>query len=343
MKIEPTTTTAARAASGIPGLVVRPYAGEADIPDFVRVFNAQHAVDGIEERLTVEGERAWLSGRTEHFDPHRDLMLAELDGRVVAVAGQEWADNRDGELRDHRLWGAVDPAFRRRGIGAALLADNERRARELAVSLPPDRRSVFGSWSALGRPAAKLLERSGYEVARWFFEMVRPHLDDVPEAALPDGVELRPVTADRHLAIWRANREAFRDHWGGSDESEEAMHRFFDSPDTDTSLWLIAWDGDEVAGGVFNGIYAAQNVELGLRRGWLESVFTRRAWRRRGLARALMLRSLTLLRERGMTSAALVVDADNPLGALGLYESAGFAVQERFMAWRKPMDLEGPS
>ena len=336
------TDTAAPAAD-IPGLVLRAYAGEADIPDFVRIWNAQHAADGIEERLTLESERAWLRSPSGHFDPHRDIVLAELDGRVVAVAGQEWVDNRDGALRDHRLWGAVDPAFRRRGIGAALLADNERRARELAASLPQDRRSVFGSWSAVDRPAARLLERSGYEVVRWFFEMVRRDLDDVPKASLPGGIELRPVMPDQHLAIWRANREAFRDHWGGSDESEDAMRRFLESPDTDTSLWLIAWDGDEVAGGVFNGIPAAQNAELGLRRGWLESVFTRRPWRRRGLARVLMLRSLALLRERGMTSAALAVDADNALGALGLYERAGFAVHERFMAWRKALDIEVPS
>ena len=40
-----------------------------------------------------------------------------------------------------------------------------------------------------------------------------------------------------------------------------------------------------------------------------------------------------------MTSAALGVDADNPSGALGLYESAGFAVHDRFTAWRKPMEV----
>ena len=80
------------------------------------------------------------------------------------------------------------------------------------------------------------------------------------------------------------------------------------------------------------------DIELGLQRGWLSSVFTRRPWRRRGLAAALISRSLALLRERGMTSAALGVDADNPSGALGLYESAGFAVHERFCAWRRPME-----
>ncbi len=38
-----------------------------------------------------------------------------------------------------------------------------------------------------------------------------------------------------------------------------------------------------------------------------------------------------------MTSAILGVDADNPTGALGLYEGAGFVVHDRFVALRKPM------
>ena len=64
----------------------------------------------------------------------------------------------------------------------------------------------------------------------------------------------------------------------------------------------------------------------------------RRPWRRRGLAAPLVARSLVLLRERGMTSAWLGVDADNPNGALGVYERAGFAVDQRSTAYRKPMD-----
>jgi GNAT superfamily N-acetyltransferase len=77
---------------------------------------------------------------------------------------------------------------------------------------------------------------------------------------------------------------------------------------------------------------------MGYQRGWLSSVFTRRAWRRRGLARALIGRSLALHRERGMTTAALGVDAENPSGALGLYEGMGFAVNYRSIAWRRDFD-----
>ena len=317
------------------GLDLRRFAGEEDLPEIVRVLNAENDADGIVEHETLDGLRAWLSNPSDQFDAVRDVVVASLDGRVVGVAGQDWIDTRDGELREFRLWGAVDPPYRRRGIGTALLADGERRALGSDAARSSPRPVSLGAWSADGRPGARLLERHGYEVVRWFFDMVRPTLDDIPELPLPSVFELRPVAPEQHPQLWRANREAFRDHWGGSDESEAAMHRFFDDPSNDPSLWLIAWDGDEIAGGIINAIHEEENEALGLRRGWLSSVFTRRPWRRRGLARALIARSLVLLRDRGMTSAALGVDADNPSGALGLYESAGFAVEERFTAMRK--------
>jgi len=320
------------------GPVIRPYAGEADLPALVRIGNAENEADDVSERFSEAGERVFFGTPSEQFDARRDVVFAELEGVPVAFAGHEWVDMRDGEVRSFRVWGSVDPAYRGRGIGSALLADNERRARALAATHDVERRRDFGSFSAEGRPAARLLETAGYSVERWFFEMVRPSLDGVEDVPLPDGLELRPVSREQRVTLWRANREAFRDHWGGSDESEEAMHRFFDQPDNDPSLWLIAWDGDEIAGGVINGISPDENAALGIHRGWLHSVFTRRPWRRRGLACSLIAKSMILMRERGMTSAALGVDADNPLGALGLYEAAGFEVHERFNAWRKPMD-----
>jgi len=320
-------------------LRLRPYAGEQDVAEIVRVSNAEFAADAVPEHVELENQLAWFRHPTDKFDPARDVTLAEVDGQVVAYGLVYWVDTNDGEYREYRVDGRVDPAWRRRGIGSQVLRHNEELARRLAADRPTARKSVFGTWSGdtqLGD--IRLLEVNGYEQVRWFFDMTRPNLDDIDVPALPEGLELRPVTEANRRQIWHADIEAFRDHWGGGDDSDEALARYIDSPNHDDSLWLIAWDGDEVAGGIVNGIEHGENEALGLKRGWLHSVFTRRPWRKRGLASALIGRSLTLLRERGMTSAVLGVDADNPTGALGLYERAGFEPTYRATAWRKPFD-----
>ena len=332
-------TTEAASAAHVPGLVVRAYAGEADIPDLVRLQNAEWEADGTPARASIDEYRAWLGHPSEKFDAARDVRVAELDGRAVGFASWDWVDTRDG-VREYRSGCAIDPEFRMRGIGSALLRERIAAARELDASYPTDLPRVLGMWIDQRNMAGTALARHfGYEPARWFFDMERRIDGDLPAIEpLPDGLELRPISDELAWQLWTADHEAFLDHWGGHDDSEASFLRWRESPEYDPSLFLVAWDGDEIAGGVVNAIYEAENRELGLDRGWLESVFTRRPWRRRGLARNLIARSLHLLRERGLIGAALGVDADNPSGALGLYESAGFAITERSTAWRRPLE-----
>ena len=318
------------------GLRLRPFAGEADLVDIARIENAEAAADGLQRRVSLDDVAAFFSRASDSFDPARDVTIAELDGQVVGVGQREIVDTTDAR-REYRLDGIVDPAWRGRGIGHALLTENERIARDLAAAQGAGS-PVLGSWSWETQPRDRaLLEAAGFQPARWFFDMVRPALDDVVEVALPEGLEIRPIDTSLARAVWDADIEAFADHWGGFDHSEANLERWLGSPTTDLSLWVIAFDDDDIAGGVINSIDHDQNAALGVRRGWLNSVFTRRAWRRRGLAAALVAWSLARLRERGMTLAALGVDADNPSGALGLYERLGFAVDQRAIAWRKEL------
>ena len=320
-----------------PAIHLRPYAGEGDVPAVVAIDNAESEADRISSHMTIEDVAARYRNSNDQFDPARDVTIAEMNGEPVGYAEREWVDTTDG-LREYRLDGAVHPAWRRRGIGRALLAHNEQLVRQLAASQQTERPKVLGSWSGEFQPGDHaLLAGHGVQQVRWFFDMVRPTLDDIPDVPLPEGIEIRPATPDLYRQIWQADVEAFLDHWGGFDPSEESMRRHLDRPTTDPTMWVIGWDGDEVAGGVINAIHPEENEVLGVQRAWLHSVFTRRPWRRRGLARALIARSLAVIRERGMTSAVLGVDADNPTGALGLYEGLGFEVDARFSAWRKPL------
>ena len=281
---------------------------------------------------------AWLRHPSDGFDPARDLWFAELDGRAVGVTWTDRVDTTDG-LREYRSRGYVGPDVRRRGIGGALFAHSVERMERLSTADASPLPRVLGTFTDQRSVAGPILAaRHGLEPARWFFDMERRIDDDLPEPPpMPDGIEVRAVSSDDGWAIWQADHDAFRDHWGGHDPSEANFRRWIDSPEFAPDLFVVAFDGAEIAGAVLNAIYPEENEELGIRRGWLDSVFTRRAWRRRGLARALIVRSLHLLRERGLETAALGVDADNPSGALGLYEAAGFHVTEKMTAWRRAM------
>jgi GNAT superfamily N-acetyltransferase len=271
-------------------------------------------------------------------DPYRDVIIAEVDGLAVAYGRTTWEDENDG-LRSYDCFGFVDPVWRRRGLGRAMLHHNLRRLRSIAATHPGDRPRSFGSWTDdASHGTVALLTDEGFVPVRTFPLMVRSDLEDVDLRPVPAGLEIRAVTESDLHPLFVAENEAFLDHFGGIDVSDEAYRRWRGHPTFDPSLYLVAWDGDQIAGGVLTLIDPAENEVHGYRRGLLASVFTRRAWRQRGLARSLIGRSLVLLREREMTSAQLGVDLENPHQALRLYEESGFRIASRSTAFRRAWD-----
>jgi ribosomal protein S18 acetylase RimI-like enzyme len=230
---------------------------------------------------------------------------------------------------------------RRRNAGCAPGGEVDRaeaRAREVALVDGRTGERSLGSWPDEAQAGAvALYESEGYAIVRYGFMMVRDLTEPIPELPLPDGLEVRPVEPVDHRRIWDADVEAFRDHWDPGERTDADFEGWFASPELDTGLWRVAWDGDEVAGSVMNFIYPAENETLGQQRGWLDHVSVRRPWRRRGLASALIAASMRALRDVGMTEAALGVDAENPSGALRVYENLGFRRTRTGVAYRKAM------
>lgn len=97
----------------------------------------------------------------------------------------------------------------------------------------------------------------------------------------------------------------------------------------DPSLWLLARDGDEVAGFALAFPQAAGDPTLG----WIESFGVRRRWRRRGLGSALLHLTFRALLERGLRRVGLGVDAKNETGAVDLYRRAGMRTVRRRDNW----------
>ena len=322
----------------IPGLRFRHFAGAADYPGMHAVNQAAELADGTEYMTSLDQFR----NNYEHLvncDPYRDVTIVEADGRIVAYSRVFWSELNEGG-RGYNCFGFVAPEWRRRGIATALLPRNEALLRATAAEhhgVAPKWLESEGIETNAGNVA--LLENAGYRAVRWFYDMVRPTLDEIPDVPLPERIGVRPVTRGQYRSIWEAATEAFRDHWGERDESEEAWARFRDEPSyADPSLWRIGWEGDQIAGLVINTVPVDANAHFGRQRGYVDMVAVRRPWRRRGLARALLADGLRAMRDAGLTSANLGVDTENPTGALRLYEDLGFAPEKRFASYRKPLE-----
>ncbi len=322
----------------LPGVRIRPFRDESDYERLVAIIKASNGYDQIPWLPTVDNLRAELGNRAS-IDPHRNFMLAELDGQAIAFSGVERVV-RDG-APVYEMWCSLHPAYRRRGLGTALLEWTVARIRQRAgVEDPGAPIDVRADAEEQETGHRALLAHAGFVPVRHFFLMRRPTLNEVPDVPLPEGLEIRPVSAADRRPILEAEHEAFADHWGSRGFSEEAVTLTLSRAELDTDLWVVAWDGDQIAGVVENWIWADENAELGVKRGWLERISVRRPWRRRGLARALTARSLVRLREAGMEEGMLGVDSENPNGALGLYEGLGFEVHSRSAAYQRMLDTD---
>ena len=322
----------------IPGFYFRPYGGETDLPMLVEMLRLADTANGEEMVASVDRLKSQYANMTR-IDPREDVVLGFAGDQLVAHSIIEWADTAYGERHFNSL-GSVHPDWRRRGIGGAMMARNEVRLLELATAQDFDETPVLTTWMQdLDVGAVALVKQRGYEHARVYHHMVCPTLDDITVLPLPEGLEVRPVTRELLPAYWDAMCEAFRDHFGAWDDSDSAFRSWVDSPRFDLDLQIVAFDGDEIAGGIHAAVDPAENQVHGYLRGWSEPIFTRRPWRRRGLAAALLGRTLVALRDCGMTSAQLHVDAENANQALTLYERHGFAVASSSSEWHKPLEV----
>lgn len=326
-------------APAIPGLVFRHFGGPADFPAMVAALNASEAADGEERVVTVEG----ITNNYAHLsnsDPAHDILIIEVNGEVAGYARVFWFDETGGPIV-YTPFAYLAPAWRRKGIGRAVLHWMEGRLAEIAADHPTDRPKVYQTFALQGAVGlTALLEQEGYRPVRYFYQMVRPDLEAIPDFPLPAGIEVRPALPEHYRGIWDAGNEAFRDHWGYSPPTEEDYLAWLnDKEHFQPDLWQIAWDvaTDQVAGQVGTYIDYAENEEFHRQRGWTEGISVRRPWRRRGLARALIVRSLRAQKAAGMTESALGVDSENISGATRVYEACGFRVMKRNTAYRKPL------
>ena len=226
---------------------------------------------------------------------------------------------------DVDCWVAVRPEYRGRGLSTELLERGERRAREAGAE------SLMAGMLAGNERARTLLEARGFREVRRFYRM-QIDFDGEPPAPDPvDGIVIDTFRREDARLFHATLNEAFADDWGfhAMPFDEWVSHRL-EQPETDTSLWFVAWDGEDVAGVIrcdgtrFDG-------------GWVGGLGVRKPWRGRGIGMALLRRAFVEFHRRGAPHVGLGVDTENASGATRLYERAGMRVMTEDIVFEKAL------
>jgi ribosomal protein S18 acetylase RimI-like enzyme len=176
----------------------------------------------------------------------------------------------------------------------------------------------------------------GYQVTRYFDELIRDLAQPIEPRALPRGVTAVAAEEAEEGDELFVHNEAFRDHWGSQPFSPERWDRFKNEFYLPGASW-VAYDGEEPVGHVMSGTWPHDYEDRGFRHAWIWSVGVVRSHRKRGIASALVTMALEDFVANDMAHALLDVDSDNPTGAYGLYEALGFVRDRRTLALLKPI------
>jgi ribosomal protein S18 acetylase RimI-like enzyme len=321
----------------------RRFHGENDFSIMHSILMASAKADQVIETATVDDIKNWCAP-SDRFDPRQNMLFAlgkgqDDDYAEIGFSRVSWYTGKENiKLYCHTSY--LLPEHRKQGIWSEIVRESEHRLREISAGHTSSRR-FFQSWAAeTQKEWISVLEREGYKAVRHFNNMIHG-LDRIPEPNLPEGLEVRTVQTEDFRRIWGAQKEVQKELFETVAENwtDDNYTAWLKNPSHTPHLWQVAWDGDQVAGMVLVRISEAENRELDRKRGYTEHVFVRRRWRQRGLATALMARSLLTLKNQGMEEAELGVDSENESGAFRFYKGMGYQTVSIDIWFRKAMDV----
>lgn len=302
----------------------------ADIPAWTGLLAAAEEVDRTGEH--------WSSADLEEDLDNPETKPQDVIGAFHGsdLVGFAWVLPRGVGQGVFRvlLDGSVLPTCRGRGIGTALVRAMLDRAREVHAAAAPALPGMATVSGLTGNTAqADLLTSAGMTAERWSFVM-RTALGDLPPAQpLPDGYQIRAYVDEMADALRETHNVAFLDH-PGSTPWTEAMWKHFvtESRSFRPALTHVAvrTGSDEIVSYLQSAENEAHLEVTGRREAYVARVGTVRAHRGRGLAGALLGHALHGYADAGYDEASLVVDSENPTGALGVYRRAGFEVESKW-------------
>jgi mycothiol synthase len=279
---------------------------DEQITSVVALLAAVQAADGVH----AVSEAAILRLRPGVLSSPAGVHLLAHDstGSLVGYAGlDERSERRTAEF-------AVHPQYRRRGVGAALLA-----------ALLDRVRGPLWVWAHGEHPAALrliergLAQRAGLAGRRALLQLRRGLADPLPVRPLPEGMALRVfVPGEDEAAVVAVNSRAFAWHPEQSRLDTSELMVLETQPWFDPKGFLLAVDpADRLLGFHWTKMHPDGLGEVYVLAVDPDAQGT-------GLGSALTVAGLAYLCDRGALEAMLYVDADNA-AALRAYQKLGFA------------------
>ena len=311
-------------------------AAKDDIDGVCELINAYSMdIHGVSNDAKRNVEMTWGQ---PGFRVDTDTRVAVTsEGRIVGYGEVE--DTEEPHVRVGS-WMRVHPEFREHELDATLLAWIEERAHEAIAQAPEGARVTLSQ----GVPdadaqAQELLKDSGYNAIRHFIRMTIELDGDIPEPDWPEGVAVRTLVLDEDLEdMVNAFRDSFQDHWGHIEKPFEEELKEWDywirnDEQFDQTLTFLVVAGDKIAGFSLSDPKFSEDPDMG----YVDVLAVRRAWRRQGIALALLHHSFQEFQRRGQKRVGLDVDAASLTGAHKLYEVAGMKPTRQINLFEKEL------
>lgn len=268
-------------------------------------------------------------------------------------ASSQVALNPHGEIIGFvSVWDVYNPAHANIGVDVrpgehwpnvmrVLTAWGEQRALQALERCEPEERVAPFTYYHADSAEQTLFESLGYKAIRYSFHMGITLQDAPTVIPLPTGFTLKtfdyPAELERLVV---AQDEMWEDHYGyikhPLDELVRDWTQFIaNDPKFDPTMWYIATDDatGEIAGLVLCELEAATKPT----EGYISIVGVRRAYRKQGLAQAMLTHALTEYWRRGQKTVGLGVDGSSLTGATRLYERVGMVITKRYVRLEKEM------
>jgi mycothiol synthase len=295
-------------------ITIRP-ARKDDLEPTAEMLNEHaRALYGVDDLVPADLLQYWESPDVEFPE---DVLVAETSGG--AISG--YADV--GAQGDH-MWLDV------RATAPDALPGLLEAIEERAAAKKPDAK-LMGFTSDADAPLRELYESAGYRLVRHSLRMRIELGEDSQEPEWPGGFTVRTLREGEERRVYDGQMTSFADTWMFSPEPYEVWrHWMVDESSFDPSLWFLAEKGNELGGIV---IARAPENEPGI--GWVRVLGVIPEHRQQGLAQALLRHTFREFANRGFKAVALGVDAENPTGAVRVYERAGMHVERTHVIYEK--------